>query len=134
MLHQCLHQGVNAEASSVLMVESADLALVASIISRMNIGDAHLLVDNRLLVNYINGLYHSNPPDWTIIPFTQIVNNLLAGTTTTVHNIKREHNQMADSLARQSISSLQANLLDFQGYVLILVMIMDAHFLRHSNL
>jgi hypothetical protein len=103
------------KVSSVLMVESAGLALASSIISRMHIGETHLLVDNRLLVNYINGLDHSNPPDWTVIPFTQTVNNLLPGTTMTVHKIRREHNQMADSLARQSISSLQDNQLDFSG-------------------
>ncbi|KAG2557912.1 hypothetical protein PVAP13_8NG257207 [Panicum virgatum] len=81
----------------------------------MHISDAHLLVDNQLLVNYINGSDHSNPPDWKIKPFTQVVTNLLAGTSTTIHKIRREYNQMADLLARQSVSALQANQLDFSG-------------------
>jgi hypothetical protein len=75
-------------ASSVLMDESAALALAASIISRMHIRDARLLVDNQLLVNYIDGSHHFDPPDCTITAFTKIVNNLLAGTTTTVQQDK----------------------------------------------
>jgi hypothetical protein len=39
--------------SSVLMAESAGLALAALIISKMHTGDDHLLVDNHLLVNFL---------------------------------------------------------------------------------
>jgi hypothetical protein len=77
------------QASSVLMAESAGLALAASVLNRMHISDAHFLVDNQLLVNYINGSDHYNPPNWRIKPFTQVVDTLLAGTTTTVLKIKR---------------------------------------------
>ena len=103
------------EASSVLQAEAAGLALAASIISSMHITNAHLLVDNQSIVNYINGSDHSNPPDWKIKPFTQEVTNLQAGTSTTIHKIRRQHNQMADLLARKSVSASYVNQLVFSG-------------------
>jgi hypothetical protein len=106
---------VNTEASSILMAESAALALAASTLHRMNMGYANLLVDNQLLVNYINGSDPTIPPDWKIKPYTQVVHSLLTGTNTLVHRISRNHNQMADLLARQSVISLQASQLVFSG-------------------
>jgi hypothetical protein len=42
-------------ASSVLVAESAALALAASILTTIQTRDAHLLVDSQLLANFING-------------------------------------------------------------------------------
>jgi hypothetical protein len=102
-------------ASSVIQAEAAGLALAASIISTMHLTDAHLLVDNQLLVNYINRADHSNPPDWKIKPYTQEVTNLLAGTSTALHKITRQHNQMANLLARQSAFASHVNQFVFSG-------------------
>jgi len=68
-----------------------------------------ILFDNQQLVHLLNEVNLSNPPDWRIKPFTQIAANLLSGNSSQVRRIKRNQNQMADSLAKQALHALTTN-------------------------
>jgi ribonuclease HI len=83
----------------VLIVESAAIALATSLCRNMNLEHLNFFTDSQLLVNCINGPDPSNPPDWRIMPFTQVITTSLA-TSHMVHKIPRTQNHMADSLAR----------------------------------
>jgi ribonuclease HI len=87
------------ESDSVLIVESAAIALATSLCRNMNLEHLNFFTDSQLLVNCINGPDPSNPPDWRIMPFTQVITTSLA-TSHMVHKIPRTQNHMADSLAR----------------------------------
>jgi hypothetical protein len=56
-------------------------------------------------VDCLNGPDPSNPPDWRIKPFTQIVQVFLIDSYQ-VYKIPRAQNMMADSLARRALHSL----------------------------
>jgi ribonuclease HI len=49
------------DSTSVIMAESAALALATSLCNTMDFHDAHFLSDNQMLVNCINGADPSNP-------------------------------------------------------------------------
>jgi hypothetical protein len=61
------------DSSSVLMAESAALALAISLCRNMNLEPVQFYSDSQLLVDYLNGPDPPDPPDWRIKPFTQIV-------------------------------------------------------------
>jgi ribonuclease HI len=87
------------------MAESAALALATCLCRNMNLEHLNLFTDTQLLVECINGPDPSNPPDWRIKPFTQLITASL-NTSSMVHKIPRTQNQMADSLARHALHSL----------------------------
>jgi hypothetical protein len=63
-------------AFSVLVAELAALALAAFILTAMETRDAHLLVDNQLLANYINGSEdHSIHPNCQILYCMYLLNS-----------------------------------------------------------
>jgi hypothetical protein len=70
------------------MAEAAALALATSLLQHMQVVDVHFLVDNQLLVNFINDLDSSNPLDWRITPYTSTVKKFLAGSNSTRHRIR----------------------------------------------
>jgi ribonuclease HI len=93
------------DSNSVLMAESAALALAYSLCRNMNLEHLNLYTDSQLLVDCMNGPDPSNPPDRRIKPFTQIIEDSL-NISYTVCKIPRTQNQMADSLARRALHSL----------------------------
>jgi ribonuclease HI len=97
------------ESSSVIMAESAAMALASTILNQLQCRNTTILFDNQQLVHLLNEVKLSNPPDWRIKPFTQIAANLLSGNSSQVRRIKRNQNQMADSLAKQALHALTTN-------------------------
>jgi ribonuclease HI len=93
------------DSTSVLMAESTALALATSLCSNMNLEQLNLYSDSQLLVDCLNGPDPSNPPDWRIKPFTQIIQHSL-NTSYKVCKIPRAQNMMADYLARRSLHNL----------------------------
>jgi hypothetical protein len=89
--------------------------------------------DSQLLVDCINGPDPSNPPDWRIKPFTQIIQDSL-NISYTVCKIPRTQNQMADSLARRHFIVCFLFSLFLLFHVLILPIFKGARFGMHSNL
>jgi hypothetical protein len=92
--------------------------------------DVHFLVDNQLLVNFINGPDSSNPLDWRITPYTSTDKKFLAGSNSTQPQ-NSTPTKMADLLAKQSFYMIQATQLDLQDYVLILLILINALLLWH---
>jgi ribonuclease HI len=93
------------DSTSVLMAESAALALAFSLCRKMNLEHTQFYTDSQLLTDCINGSDPSNPPDWTIKPFTQIIQSS-SNAFYSVVKIPRTENQMADSLARRALHSI----------------------------
>jgi hypothetical protein len=91
------------QMNSVLMAEAAGLALGASIISTLHIGEASFLSDNQVLVDYFNSGDLNLPPHWEIKPFTQRFLNALANRRVQVHKIARDLNPSAHLLATQAL-------------------------------
>jgi ribonuclease HI len=96
------------DSTSVLMAESAALALALSLCRKMNLGHTQFYTDSQLLTDCINGPDPSNPPDWRIKPFTQIIQSS-TNDLYSVLKIPRTENQMADSLARRTLYSILAS-------------------------
>jgi ribonuclease HI len=94
-----------------LMAESAALALSVSLCRNINLEQVHFYSDSQLLVDCLNGPDPSNPPDWRVKPYTQIVQTSLINSYQ-VFKIPRTQNMMADSLARRALHRL----LSFQPY------------------
>ena len=122
------------DSTSVLMAESAALALATVLLEKLELQDAIFLSDNQQLVHFLNGADLSNPPDWRIKPYTQMISPLLAGTSSSIRKISRSQNQMADSLARQALTVFIPISIVSQVFVLIQNMFKSAHYLWHSNL
>jgi hypothetical protein len=89
----------------VLMAKSAALALAISLCRNMNLEPVQFYSDSQLLVDCLNGPDPSNPPDWRIKPFTQIVQISLINSYQ-VFKIPRAQNMMADSLTRRALHRL----------------------------
>jgi ribonuclease HI len=92
------------DSTSVLMAESAALALAFSLCRKMNLEHTQFYTDSQILTDSINGSDPSNP-DWRIKPFTQIIQSS-SNTHYSVAKIPRTDNQMADSLARRALHSI----------------------------
>jgi len=97
------------------MAESAAMAWAAALLNQLQSHQATIFSDNQQVVHFLNGPNLSNPPDWRIKPYIQITVALLSGTNSVVRRIKRTQNQMADSLARQTLCALQTNQIDYSG-------------------
>jgi hypothetical protein len=91
------------DSTSVLMAESTALALAASVCRSMNLEQLQFYSDSQLLVDCLNGPDPSNPLDWRIKPFTQIIQHSL-NTSYKVYKIPRAHNMMAVSNALQLVT------------------------------
>jgi ribonuclease HI len=102
-------------SSSVLMAESAAMALAAKVLEKLQLQQATILSDNQQLVNFLNGTDLAHPPDWRIKPYTQLIHASVHTTSTCIRRINRRQNQMADSLASQALSAIQCNQLIFDG-------------------
>ena len=103
------------ESYSVIMAESGAMALASAILNQLQCRNTTILSDNQQLVHFLNLVNLSNPPDWRIKPFTQFTANLLSETSSQVRRIKRNQNQMADSLAKQALQALTTNQLVYTG-------------------
>jgi len=101
------------ESSSVLMAESAALALATNLLNQIQCRRSIILYDNQQLVHFLNEPNHSNPPDWRIKSYTQSAANLLSNNSLQVRRIKRSRNQMADSLARHAFQAIRSNNLEY---------------------
>jgi ribonuclease HI len=101
------------DSLSVLMAESTALALAANLLQTLELPNANLLSDSQQLVHFLNGTDLSNPPDWRIKPYTQLISSVISHSNIPVRKINRTHNQMADSLARQALRSLLSDQLVF---------------------
>jgi len=102
------------ESSSVLMAESAALALATDLLNQIQCTRYTIFSDNQQLVNFLNQSDLSNPPDWRIKPHSQHAANLLAIFGTQVRRIKRTQNQMAVSLARQAFQATTSNQFQYE--------------------
>jgi hypothetical protein len=121
------------DSTSVLMAESAALALATVLLENWSYR-MQSFYQNQQLVHFLNGADLSNPPDWRIKPYTQMISPLLAGTSSSIRKISRSQNQMADSLARQALTVFIPISIVSQVFVLIQNMFKSAHYLWHSNL
>jgi hypothetical protein len=92
-------------SSSVLMAESAALALATLICRNMNLQHVTFHSDCQLLVDCLNGPHSPNPPDWRIKPFTHFVQSSRINSYR-INKIPRAQNLMADSLARRALYNL----------------------------
>jgi ribonuclease HI len=91
------------------MAEAAALALAVTVVQELHLQHINFLSDNQPLVHFLNGSDHSNPPDWRIKPFTQIISSTMTGRRVSIRKIRRTQNQTADLLARQALSDLHSN-------------------------
>jgi ribonuclease HI len=87
------------------MAESATLALAFSLCRKMNLEHTQFYTDSQILTDCINGPDPSNPPEWRIKPFTQLIQSSFNAYYSVV-KIPRTENQMADSLARRALHSI----------------------------
>jgi ribonuclease HI len=93
------------DSNSVLMAESAAVALASSLCRKMNLEQTQFYTDSQILADCIHGPDPSNPPDWRIKPFTQLIQASF-NVSYSVSKIPRSENQMADSIARRALHSL----------------------------
>lgn len=100
------------DSTSVLMAKAAALALATTVYQQLQLININFLSDSQGLVQFLNGFDISNPPNWRIKPFTQIIRNYTQGRSTSILNISRNQNQIADLLARQALSDLDSNLIN----------------------
>jgi hypothetical protein len=110
------------DSSSVLMAETAALALAAALSKHLEHHSAHLLSDIQQLVHFPNGAELSNPPDWRIKPYTQFISPTV------------RFNQMADLLARQALNIMHSDQHLFSRVCTNLFMFMSALCLAHSKM
>jgi ribonuclease HI len=103
------------DSSSIIMAESAALAFAANLLNQFQCRRSTILSDNQQLVHFLNGSNNFNPPDWRIKPYTQIAANILSTTNLQVRRIKRNQNQMTDSLAGQALQALRSNQLAYSS-------------------
>jgi hypothetical protein len=96
---------------SVIMAEAAALALAAKVTEHLHLAGTNLLSDNQKLVHFINGADISNPPEWRMKPFTQIIRNSTRQTGASIRHIARGHNLTADLLAKQALADVEAHVI-----------------------
>jgi hypothetical protein len=75
---KCYIKARTEQANSVLMAETAAMALAARIISLIGIREISFLTDNQLLA-FFNGASFEAPPHWDIKPFSQNFLNVVEG-------------------------------------------------------
>jgi len=91
--------------SSVLMPESAALALAATVTDCMNVTNVNFLSDCEQLVHFLNAADQSYPPDWRIKYFTQLFS---IHSRCRLFKITRSLNTTVDALARQALSASES--------------------------
>jgi ribonuclease HI len=96
-------------SSSVLMAETAAIALAARVLQSLQMQQCTILTNSQQLVHFINGNDLEHPPDWRIKPYTQIISSSAQASSIAICKIKRRQNQMTDLLARQASSAIQSN-------------------------
>lgn len=92
-------------STSVIMAESAALALGAKISQALSLSNPSFWTDNQQLVHFFNGDDHDNPPDWAIKPYTQTFLNIIQAIGGNIRKIDRAHNVTAHTLATQAFRS-----------------------------
>ena len=68
---KCYIKARTEQVNSVLMAETAAMALAAKIISLIGFREISFLTDNKLLATFFNGASFDTPPQWDIKPFSQ---------------------------------------------------------------
>jgi len=102
------------DSTLVLMAEAAALALAVTVTDRLQLNHINFLSDSQQLVQFLNSSDHSNPPDWRIKPFTQIITQ---GRSTSIGvKVSRNMNHTADLLARQTLRACLVPPLKFSPY------------------
>jgi ribonuclease HI len=122
------------DSSSVFMAEAAALALAVTVVQELHLQHINFLSDNQQLVHFLNGSDHSNPPDWRIKPFTQIISSTMTGRRVSIRKIRRTQNQTADLLARRhSVIYIPINIVSHVS-VLTQLMTKSVHYIWHSKI
>jgi len=106
---KCYIKAKAAHISSVLMAESAGMALAAEISSLLGISDISFLTDSQLLASFFNESDFVSPPRWDIKPYTQKFLNATANYNWKVLKVQRDLNVTAHVLANQAFRSLSTN-------------------------
>ena len=102
------------DSTLVLISEAAALALAVTVTDRLQLNHINFLSDSQQLVQFLNSSDHSNPPDWRIKPFTQIITQ---GRSTSIGvKVSRNMNHTADLLARQTLRACLVPPLKFSPY------------------
>jgi ribonuclease HI len=96
------------DTPSVFVAEAAALAFATSLLHIMQLNPVNFLTDNQLLSHYINSTCQFDIPDWRAVAYTHIITSSLTGASK-VFNISRNHNHMADSLAKEGLELLHSN-------------------------
>lgn len=91
--------------TSVIMAEAAAMALAALVSTMLQIEEISYLTDSQLLVNYLNGPDHSNPPHWDVKPFTERFLISVANRRIQVLKVQRNMNATVHILANQAFRS-----------------------------
>jgi hypothetical protein len=91
--------------SSVLMAESASMALAAKICALLSISDISFLTDSQILASFFNGPALDKPPQWEIKPYTQKFLNATGNYNWKVFKVQRDFNVTAHVLANQAFRS-----------------------------
>jgi len=90
-------------SSSIIMVESAAMALAADVTSLLNISDMSFITDNQILATFYNGDNFDQPPSWDVRPFTQRFLHKVSHLSWRVMKIGRGDNITAHTLASQAL-------------------------------
>jgi hypothetical protein len=101
---------------SVFVAEAVALALGATLLHIMHLNPLHFFIDNQLLSHYINSTGHLDIPDWRDVAYTHThtISSSLTGASK-VFNISRNHNHMANSLAKEGLELIQSNSLQLDS-------------------
>lgn len=103
---RCYTKAKTNQITSVLVAESAALALAAMICSRLRVSEISFLTDNQTLANFLNGADYDLPPHWGVKPFTQSFQNVTTGCNWKTFKIHRQSNVTAHVLATQALGTL----------------------------
>jgi hypothetical protein len=99
---------------SVFVAKAAALALGATLLHIMHLNPVNFFTDNHLLSHYINSTGHLDIPDWRAAAYTHTISSSLTGASK-VFNISRNHNHMANSLAKEGLELIQSNSLQLDS-------------------
>jgi hypothetical protein len=98
---------------SVVNVEAAALALAATILTKLNLGEIAYFSDCSQLVDFNNSGNSSNPPDQRILPCIQDFNFAMETSSHSAFKIQCDGNSIIDSLAKLVFSSPLIQSIDY---------------------
>jgi hypothetical protein len=98
---------------TVVNVEAAALALTATILNKLNLGEIAYFSDCSQSVDFINSGNPSDPPDWRMLPCIQDFNFAMGTSRHSVSKIHRDGNSIADSLAKLAFNSPHVQSMDY---------------------